>query len=516
MTKRTISRRVFLGDSLSDRGTLERRKLLDFIPMSVLSGLSSKSPRGRFTNGFLWGDFISATAIEQLEIDRVRRKRHFKNTAVNNADLADEVLTNAHHVRTKNEDAFSLDEDKQVLYEGHRFARFYCEGGLTAHDYSKELTFDLPDEGAREIVSTLTKKREQLLEDDRKYKISTREKQETLITEWSGANDLITVNKEPTHKEADKAVAARIANLEALINSGYTNFVLMNLPDLSLTPRFQRKDGKARENAQECSKYFNDQLAIKCQELREKYQHLKPALFIDIFDVSGLLTQVYQNPQEYGFDKDKLAKPYTESKEFKKNKANPVDKAMHISPSKGYMFWDDVHPTADMHAWLGEKFKEKYDSIFKYESPAAKTSIEEQTTKKAQKEIADRLNLEIETKLPGNIIKHLRIILLSTTPMTRSTDPIRRKKAQFLEELVDTIYEQAGDLEKIREKIVSFQSSPKRMSIIKKHQNPILDFFIFKRTTQSEDNIKALLKAVETQIQLNDAKKEKEFRLDIK
>ncbi len=50
-----ITHLVVLGDSLSDRGTLNKRELLGFIPMSYLSGLRSKSPKGRFTNGFLWG-----------------------------------------------------------------------------------------------------------------------------------------------------------------------------------------------------------------------------------------------------------------------------------------------------------------------------------------------------------------------------------------------------------------------------------------------------------------------------
>ena len=53
--RKKITQLIIMGDSLSDRGTLNQRKLFGLIPMSYLSGLSSKSPRGRFTNGFLWG-----------------------------------------------------------------------------------------------------------------------------------------------------------------------------------------------------------------------------------------------------------------------------------------------------------------------------------------------------------------------------------------------------------------------------------------------------------------------------
>lgn len=63
-----IARLIVLGDSLSDRGTLNKRKLLSFIPMSYLSGLSSKAPKGRFTNGYLWGDYVCTTTAEHIPL----------------------------------------------------------------------------------------------------------------------------------------------------------------------------------------------------------------------------------------------------------------------------------------------------------------------------------------------------------------------------------------------------------------------------------------------------------------
>ena len=33
------------------------------------------------------------------------------------------------------------------------------------------------------------------------------------------------------------------------------------------------------------------------------------------------------------------------------------------------MFWDDVHPTADMHSWLAENLKEIFSKIFKFVPP---------------------------------------------------------------------------------------------------------------------------------------------------
>nr|WP_241480327.1 SGNH/GDSL hydrolase family protein [Legionella norrlandica] len=333
-----ISHLVVLGDSLSDKGTLNKRELLGFIPMSYLSGLSSKSPRGRFTNGFLWGDYVGATTAEQFEIEHIRKKLKLQNDAINNADISDELLSNNKEKR-KNEKSFSLNEDNHILFKGTRFARFYCEGGLTAHDYSSSFTFNLALFFTRLILATLGGKRNQLLNDDKKYNISNLEKSETLVVEWSGANDLITANEKPSRAAADKAVNDRIENIELLIRNGYRNFVLFNLPDLSLTPRYQRKSREEQQNASNSTEYFNQQLRTKSLELIKKYQNLRIPINLSVFDVNEQFKKVYNNPEQYGFERDKLKSPYVESDLFKKNQQNPVDQKKHISPAKGYMFW---------------------------------------------------------------------------------------------------------------------------------------------------------------------------------
>lgn len=500
MAKRKITHRIVLGDSLSDRGTLDKRKILGIIPMNYLSGLSSKSPRGRFTNGFLWGDFIATTAIQQLQIERLRRGMKLKKTARDNADIADAIISNAYDLHNRNEDAFTLDNDGQVLYEGHRFARFYCEGGLTAHDFSGELTFNPGEEGARLTVAILEDKRKQLLNDDARLQVSSKEKKATLITEWSGANDLITVNNKPSRESANKAIAARMLNLEKLILSGYQNFSMMNMPDLSLAPRYQRKNTLEQTNAKQCSDYFNAQLLEKCEQLKQKY----PDVYIDVFDVCDLLRQVHDTPELYGFDKDKLTTPFVETDEFRKNQTNPDNKVKQTSPSEGYMFWDDVHPTADMHAWLAVKFEEKYNPVFKYESPAAKVCRHDAKVR----DVKDRYGLITHRKeqilLPADVLEIMASILENARKMMTSLSSIRKEKGQLLLELLEDIHYAHGNLEKVRRIITRFQDVPEKAAIIAIHQNPVFDMLFFKHTTRSQDTIQALLDAVILNIQKND------------
>ena len=383
MKMRKISRFVTMGDSLSDRGTLQNRYLLGFIPMSWLSGLRGESPEGRFTNGLAWSDHVIAMFSNVFTIEE------FKNTATppeksklidaldlagdkiykfksdDSEDIADEVICRNEKVLKRIQNSYNLNNDRTITYEGENLVRNYNEGGLTSFDYSwvinnittwtrnsLKLFFSCL------ILATLGEKRSQLLADDAQQGLSKQHKAETLVIEWSGANDLITANAKPTRAAVDKAVAARVANLKELIKNGYQSFVWFNLPNLALTPRYQAKSQAERDNAERCSDYFNKELEKAYKELSINYPHCS----IELFDVDKIFREVYQKPADYHFDASKLKDPYTRSAAFRINEDG-------TSPATGYMFWDDVHPTADMHALLATRFYQKFSMKYSFSPP---------------------------------------------------------------------------------------------------------------------------------------------------
>ena len=497
-----IRQLVVLGDSLSDRGTLDKRKLLGFIPLSYLSGLSKKSPKGRFTNGYLWGDYVSATTAEEFAIGHVRKELNLNHDARSNADISDEFLTNS-ALRKENQDAFSLNNDRHVLFKGARFARYYCEGGLTSYDYSKDFTFDPTIEFPRLILSTLEKKRDELFADDKKYHVSKLEKSETLVIEWSGANDLVTENEKPTHTEVDKAVNERIKNIEKLIQNGYRNFVLFNLPNLSYTPRFQAKNKKEQDNASECSEYFNVQLAEKCKELNKKYQDLHIPINLSVFDIATEFEKIYKNPEQYGFEKAKLRSPYTSSAEFEKNKQNPEYEKDQISPSEGFMFWDDIHPTADMHNLLAVQFKEHYSTVYEFMSPyCEKKSIKDDCAllRKNSFFTKDQCHTAPKIPLPEDVVNILNRIHTHAKSMDTSGNSTRRQKGELLKQFVFDLKCQNGNLEAMHGFILAFTMDSDNLALIKTHHNPIYDFFVGKKTTRSEDDINALQQTLQAHL----------------
>lgn len=360
MKKHNISHLVMMGDSLSDRGTLYRRKWLGFIPMRILSGLEGHSPKGRFSNGYVWSDVFSSELAEEFIIKKFEKK------GLSDSDIADGVIDQDPNVDPQVHNAYSLKNDQAVRYLGEEFVRNYDEGGLTAHDYSWWPSKSITRYFSRLILATLGHKREELLNFDRSQHLSKKHKAETLVIEWSGANDLITVNERPSKEEVDRAIADRIKNVEKLMKNGYHHFVLFNLPDLSLTPRYQKKNKKEQQNAHDCSEYFNQELAKACKQLQEKY----PYFSIDVFDVNTEFNELYNNPERYFFDREKRTEPYIKSQKFEINEKN------HTSPGKKYMFWDDVHPTAEVQELLARKLREQIQGKYNFFPPKVEAEQE--------------------------------------------------------------------------------------------------------------------------------------------
>jgi hypothetical protein len=353
--KITISNLIFICDSLADRGTLYNRKLFGFIPMSLVTGLKGKSPDGSFTNGYTWSEDLITALVSEFTINKIKNKKHLTP-----CDIADAIVNQDVWIRWDVDNYYNLKNSLYVNFKGKNFVRDYSEGGLSSHNYKWAPTTNVSLFFTRMILSNLHEKRKKLINFDEINQLSKHYKEHTLIIEWSGANDLITLNKRPSIKEADKAIAGRMKNLEKLIEHGYCHFVLFNLPDLSLTPRFQARSEEERLNASSCSHYFNKKFKKKCKEMQKKYKHCT----IDIFDIDTRFKDMYDHPEKYHLDKDKLTTPYTTSSDFKmlKNGTSPVD---------GYMFWDDVHITADAHAELAKQLFEQFRQSINFTAPSS-------------------------------------------------------------------------------------------------------------------------------------------------
>jgi len=345
--KPEISYLITLADSLSDRGTFYRRCLLGIIPVKILSGLQNKSPLGRFANSYVWDDYVAAMMANKLLIKELKETRHWDS-----ADIADAVAHHSLHVGPR----YTLNDDRAVHFGNKKIMRNYNEAGLTAHNYHWIPSSNLKLSFRRNLVATLNSMRQRLLNDDETYAITDDQKKRTLIIEWTGANDLLVANASPSMEAVDKAIAARMENIRQLIAHGYRHFMLFNVPNFLLTPRYRNKSEQERKLVNDCCIYFNKKLTEACtlltSEMKTKYSDCS----ILEFDVNDILTQGYKNPEAYGLDATKVGEPYIKSSDFDIKKTS----------SKAHVFWDSLHFTSYIHFLVGEKVYSTIEKHFSF------------------------------------------------------------------------------------------------------------------------------------------------------
>jgi outer membrane lipase/esterase len=148
----------------------------------------------------------------------------------------------------------------------------------------------------------------------------------TLFVIWGGANDLLHAS---SSDGIFAAAVQEIADIQRLIRAGATQFLVLNLPPLGLTPRINR-DPVAAGTANYASAVFNYYLAGGLGALHDFY----PGRHIVLFqlDVFSLFSQIAVAQSSFGL---------TNITDL--SRGNPS-----LNPDT-YLFWDDIHPTTKGH-----------------------------------------------------------------------------------------------------------------------------------------------------------------------
>lgn len=159
-----------------------------------------------------------------------------------------------------------------------------------------------------------------------------------LFVVLGGANDFLSPSPlDITPMGVDNlAVADRAANniasiVNALVGLGAKHILVPGMPDLGLTPVFQRQGPVAAAQASALTDYFNFKLV----------GNLAPEA--TYFDTAGLLRAVVANPGAYGFT-DVTTPCYD------------LDLGSVCANPDSHLFWDELHPSARAHQILGEQF----------------------------------------------------------------------------------------------------------------------------------------------------------------
>jgi|GEM_PF-852095 len=114
----------------------------------------------------------------------------------------------------------------------------------------------------------------------------------TLFVIWIGGNDYLKGSTEVDQLTTD-VVANIKATIESLIYRGGVNFLIINLPDLSLTP--YAKENNMVQNLHELTAMHNTKLAEAVTQIQDGYKNIN----IHLYDVSTLFAQLIENPDVF-------------------------------------------------------------------------------------------------------------------------------------------------------------------------------------------------------------------------
>ncbi len=168
---------------------------------------------------------------------------------------------------------------------------------------------------------------------------SAAEAQGALFTVWAGANDFFAGGQTPAQLIGN-GVSNTVQAIQRLSQAGARYIIVVNLPDLGLTPRARRANAGAALT--QLSAMYNLVLESALDDLASAGI---PTIRVDAFTT---LRQMVTQPAQFGFTD--VTDPLIEVG------GNPAQ----------FLFWDDIHPTTAGHAVFAEAAA---DSLISYFSP---------------------------------------------------------------------------------------------------------------------------------------------------
>jgi thermolabile hemolysin len=147
---------------------------------------------------------------------------------------------------------------------------------------------------------------------------------------WIGGNDFL--NGDGNFQEA---VANIKSAMEQLVQYGAMQILVLNLPDLGAIPDTLGTPEAAEATA--FSANFNAELGIMLDQFSVEH----PDIALYEFDVASFYASVRSDPSAFGFSNVSEPSP---------NFAVPNN-----FDGAGHVFWDDIHPTTEIHLLLADR-----------------------------------------------------------------------------------------------------------------------------------------------------------------
>lgn len=182
-----------------------------------------------------------------------------------------------------------------------------------------------------------------------------------LFVVWIGANNYIAMPDDPD-AEVQAVNHGIQQTLERLVKKGARHFLVVNLPDLGITPA--ARDFDLMDTMSHMSDEHNKMLKNNIEQLKITYPDVQWMLF----DVNQVLHDIIDSPATYGFTNvtDTCYEEVMDTAASNKGILNMVSTvSRHKKPNacNGYFFFDPVHPSGPTHLIMAERTKQLLDDM---------------------------------------------------------------------------------------------------------------------------------------------------------
>lgn len=167
----------------------------------------------------------------------------------------------------------------------------------------------------------------------------------TLFTIWIGGNDLLEFGRGDAGTDNPIVlISGAMTHIQTAINNlyedGAVNFLILNLPDIGVTPLYNSRTPQEIADATALTNNYNAALYNLVTSLRTNM----PGATIQYFDVFSYMHDM--------IDQDYFANTTGTYMELD----GSGDYTGNINgPAEDYLFWDSIHPTTRAHEYLGKK-----------------------------------------------------------------------------------------------------------------------------------------------------------------
>jgi phospholipase/lecithinase/hemolysin len=167
-----------------------------------------------------------------------------------------------------------------------------------------------------------------------------------LYTVWAGSNDVLDIansTETPAQQQAavQQAVNNEVGSIDGLIAHGAKDLVVMSVPDLGVTPYEKARPGSDAASSG-LAQTYNSELGAALQQIMTS-----GAASIDYVNTYAMLGAAVDSPATYGFTN--VSQPVWNGN---LTSSSSGTLAATGAAQNGYLFFDDLHPTAAGHSWL--------------------------------------------------------------------------------------------------------------------------------------------------------------------